>query len=217
MGRRFTDGQPRTVALLYLRSCGNARLFSLFGLFGGRDVSSQRGFNFFDAGGHIPFQFVDPETQNSPSGGGDLRIAPVVVEFSVTGEGGRQSERPRAVPDESASRRVRTFLRENARRRTQDSQHERSNRVRRQLRQRSVPAARMSPKGGSSSLARFYISPIRAVTRNRTALHFTLRDKKYEEITCLRVRGGVRSRFFRDRRNNSVLDRSRICCADSPA
>ena len=90
MGRRFTDGQPRTVALLYLRSCGNARLFSLFGLFGGR-ASVQRGFNFFDAGGHIPFQFVDPETQNSPSGGRDLRIAPVVVEFSVAGEGGPQA------------------------------------------------------------------------------------------------------------------------------
>ena len=146
-------------------------VFSHYSGFSAGGASVQRGFNFFDAGGHIPFQFVDPETQNSPSGGRDLRIAPVVVEFSVTGEGGRQSERPRAVPDESARRRVRPRLRENARRRTQDSQHERSNRVRRQLRQRSVPAARMSLAGGSSSLARFYISPIRAVTRNRTALH----------------------------------------------
>lgn len=177
MGRRFTDGQPRTVALLYLRSCGNARLFSLFGLFGGRGVSSQRGFNFFDAGGHIPFQFVDPETQNSPSGGGDLRIAPVVVEFSVTGEGGRQSERPRAVPDESASRRVRPRLRENARRRTQDSQHERSNRVRRQLRQRSVPAARMSLAGGSSSLARFYFADTRGDAKSHRASLHSARQK----------------------------------------
>ena len=84
MGRRFTDGQPRTVAPFICVPAGT-HVFSHYSGFSAGGASVQRGFNFFDAGGHIPFQFVDPETQNSPSGGRDLRIAPVVVEFSVAG------------------------------------------------------------------------------------------------------------------------------------